>query len=112
LDSVTVDSCQKGGIFLGGAAFDIRNTTVTNNGPGQAGATAWGGIIVNALPSTGPAQLALVTIASNKQVGIACNQAITGTGVLATANVGGIEVGTTCNIMPCMTPSSTCGANP
>jgi hypothetical protein len=112
LDSVTVDSCQKGGIFLGGAAFDIRNTIVTNNGPGQAGATAWGGIMVNALPAAGTAQLALVTIQSNKQVGIACNGPITGTGVLAADNLGGIDVGTTCGITPCTTQSSTCGATP
>ena len=72
LDRVTVDSCRGGGVLLDGAAFDIRNTTITNNGPGQAGATAWGGILVNALPATGPAKLSRVTAMDNKQVGIAC----------------------------------------
>ena len=38
LDTVVVDSCQGGGILLDGAAFNITNTTVTNNGPGQDGA--------------------------------------------------------------------------
>jgi len=37
LDTVNVDTCQKGGILLNGAAFDIRNSVVTNNGPGQQG---------------------------------------------------------------------------
>ena len=112
LDGVTIDSCQKGGLFLGGAAFDVRNTVVTNNGPGQAGATAWGGILVNALPTGGTAQLTLVTVENNKQVGIACAGPVTGTGVFAANNTGGIEVGSACGITTCPTRSSTCGAGP
>jgi hypothetical protein len=112
LDGVTIDSCQKGGMFLGGAAFDVRNTVLTNNGPGQTGATAWGGILVNALPTAGTAQLTLVTVENNKQVGIACAGPVIGTGVFAANNTGGIEVGSTCGITTCPTRSSTCGAGP
>lgn len=110
LDTVTIDSCQKGGIFLDGAAFEIRNTTVTNNGPGQNGIASWGGILVNALPASGPALLDHVTIENNKQVGLSCVGAITGNGVFATGNTGGVEVGTACGVTPCPTPGPTCGA--
>ena len=110
VDTVTVDSCKKGGIFLDGTAFDIRNTTVTNNGPGQSGAVTWGGILVNALPASGPTQLNLVTVENNKQVGIVCSAAITGSGVLASGNTGGVDISTTCGITPCPAASATCGA--
>lgn len=108
LDTVVVDSCQGGGILLDGAAFQISNSTVTRNGPGQKGATTWGGILVNSLPPTGTAQLNLVTVENNTPVGIACSGAIQGTGVLANGN--GVDVATSCNITTCMPASSSCGA--
>ena len=37
VDTVVIDSCQGGGVLLDGAAFQISNTTVTNNGPGPKG---------------------------------------------------------------------------
>ena len=61
LDRVTVDSCQGGGILLDGAAFDIRNTTRhAATALRQAGATAWGGILVNALAAERDRAIALV----------------------------------------------------
>lgn len=110
LDHVTVDSCMGGGILLDGAAFDIRNTTVTNNGPGQQGTTSWGGILVNGLAPAGQKNLDLVTIENNRQVGLACAGEIFGSGVFVSDNAGGVQVQTTCNLMACSSKSSTCGA--
>ncbi|HVZ88948.1 MAG TPA: hypothetical protein VHG72_18410 [Polyangia bacterium] len=110
LNNVVVDSCQGGGVYLNGAAFDIENTTVTNNGPGTSGSTSWGGILVSALPASGPSVLNLDTIQANKQVGVACARAITGTEVYAAQNTGGVDISPTCNFQPCSLMSSTCGA--
>ena len=112
LSGVTVDSCQRGGILLAGAAFDIRNTVVTNNGPGDMMGTAWGGIRVSNPPPGGPTRLDLVTIENNKQVGLTCTAPITGNGVFAAGNSGGVEVSPTCNVTPCMPAGPTCGAGP
>ena len=113
LDTVTVDSCKGGGIFLNGAAFEIDNTTVTNNGPGQQGATTfWGGILVNMLPSSGPAKLNHVTIENNKQIGLTCIDAITGMDVFASGNDGGVQISGTCGISACPDAGATCGAQP
>jgi hypothetical protein len=112
LNTVTVDSCKGGGILLDGAAFDIRNTTVTNNGQGQQGAITWGGILVNTLPATGAMQLDLVTIESNKQIGLTCVGPITGSGVLASLNAGGVDISPTCGVAACSPASPTCGAQP
>ena len=109
LDTVVVDSCQGGGILLNGAGFTISNTTVTNNGPGQTGAIAWGGILVNSLPTSGPTTLNLVTIQGNRQLGLDCSAAIQGTGVFATGNTGG-EVANTCDITSCTPAGAGCGA--
>jgi hypothetical protein len=109
LEGVTVDSCLKGGIFLDGAAFDIRNTLVTNNGPGTQGTTLWGGVLVNSLPPSGPTALSQVTIQGNKQIGLTCAGGIQGTGVLATGNVGA-DVNPNCNVTACPAAGPTCGA--
>jgi len=112
LERVTVDGCKGGGILLDGASFHIENTTVSNNGPGQQGTSSWGGILVNTLPTTGPALLDFVTIQNNKQVGLACINKIVGMNVFASGNSGGIDVQTLCNVTPCTPASSSCGAQP
>lgn len=115
LDAVTVDSCQQGGILVDGVAFDIRNTTITNNGPGTSGAVLWGGIYVKSLPAVAgsAASLNLLTVENNKQVGIDCAVGpITGTGVLAGQNAGGVDIAPTCGISACLTPGPSCGASP
>ncbi len=87
MDTCAVTNNQGGGILLNGAAFDIKNTTVTGNGPGAfGGSTAWGGILVNNPPSGETTILNLVTIENNVGGGLSCNGAITGMGVLATGN--------------------------
>jgi hypothetical protein len=53
MDTCAVTNNPGGGILLNGAAFDIKNTTVTGNGPATfGGATAWGGILVKTFPGT------------------------------------------------------------
>jgi hypothetical protein len=110
LDTITVDSCKGGGILLDGAAFEIDKTTVTNNGPGQQGATPWGGILVNSLPGTGPKNLDLVTIQNNKQIGLTCSGSISGVGVFASGDSGGVDVSQTCGVALCPALGTACGA--
>lgn len=103
-----------GGILLDGAAFDIRNTTVTNNGPGTLGSTTWGGILINNPPTTGPRQLQFLTVQTNNPVGISCSAAVTASGVsgiLASGNTS-VEISPTCMFTSCGTASLTCGAQP
>jgi hypothetical protein len=109
LDTVTVDSCMAGGILLDGAAFDIRNATVTNNGPAQQGTTFWGGILVNSVPPSGQTRLDLVTIENNRAPGLLCVAAIQGDGVFASGNSTS-DIGSMCGITPCPSANSTCGA--
>jgi hypothetical protein len=107
LEHVTVDGCKYGGISLNGAAFDIENTTVANNGPSSD--LSWGGIRVSAVPVSGMAKLNLVTIQNNKAAGLSCAGAIQGTGVFTAGNASG-DVTPSCNVSPCLSMSTTCGA--
>ena len=116
--SLHVDTCAVinnpgGGILLNGAAFDIENTIITGNGPGQTtGGTFWGGIRVDGLPSSGPAILNLVTVENNNPVGISCSGSITGTGVLVTGNTSA-QIANSCGLSSCSpTPDggTGCGA--
>jgi hypothetical protein len=110
LDRMTVQTNGGGGILLDGARFDIRNTLVTDNGPGQYGAQIfWGGILVQSPPAGGPARLERVSAVSNRQVGISCSAAIEGTGVLASGNPGGVEATPACGLNLCMAGAG-CGA--
>jgi len=109
LDHVTVTGNVGGGILLDGAAFEIRNSTVTSNGPAVQGAVSWGGIFANNPPAAGPKTLDLLTVQGNLSPGITCSSAITGTGVLASSNLGG-DVISTCGFAPCTAASASCGA--
>jgi hypothetical protein len=109
LSGVTIDSCAGGGILLGGAAFDIENTTVTNNGPSSD--LSWGGIRVQSMPASGSALLHLVTIENNKAAGLSCASGATvqGDGVFASGNSAG-QIASTCGVTACTPMSATCGA--
>ena len=109
LEHVTVTGNVGGGIFLDGAAFEIRNSTVTSNGPAVHGPVSWGGIFANNPPTAGPKMLDLLTVQGNLSPGITCSSAITGTGILASANLGG-DVISTCGFSPCAAASASCGA--
>jgi hypothetical protein len=100
-----------GGMLLDGASFDIQNTSVTNNGPGMdLMGNVWGGIRISN-PVAG-SKMNLVTVKDNKQVGISCSGMVSGTGVLATNNVGGVEItNAACGFSSCGTVvTTTCGS--
>jgi hypothetical protein len=107
LDHVTIDSNRGGGILLDGSAFDIRNSTVTNNGPSAD--LSWGGIRVQSLPASGLTAIHLVTIQNNKAPGLSCAAAIQGDGVFASGNGTG-DIAATCGITACSPAGPTCGA--
>jgi hypothetical protein len=110
LQNVTVKDNLKGGILLDGAAFDIRNTTVKNNGPGDMAGALWGGIRIASPPASGPNLLENVTVQGNTEVGISCTAMVQGTGVLASGNTASLQITPTCGITACTTAGPTCGA--
>lgn len=112
MDHCTVQNNSAGGVLVNGAAFTIKNTTVTSNGPGQSGAITWGGILVNNPASGGANVLDHLTVQSNMPVGIACSAGVSGQGVSASGSTGGVDIGTVCGFSSCGTPSATCGAQP
>jgi hypothetical protein len=111
MDTCAVNDNPGGGILLNGAAFDIKNTTVTGNGVGQTSGYTWGGILVQSLPATGSTNLSLVSIKNNTAggTGLVCVGAIQGTGVLASGNTP-FDINTTCAVTACTSASTTCGA--
>jgi hypothetical protein len=115
MDTCAVINNPGGGILLNGAAFDIKNTTVTGNGQGIfGGATPWGGILINNPPSSGTTALNLVTIQNNIGGGLTCTGAITGIGVLATGNTSALlgQIAVSCgSFTSCSADGgATCGA--
>jgi hypothetical protein len=112
LDHVTVRDNQKGGLLVDGAGFEVRDATFTGNGPGQFGLASWGGVLINMPPASSPALLDRLTIRDNKQVGLSCSGSVSGSGVLATGNSGGVDIAPTCGILTCAPAGPTCGAQP
>ena len=111
MDECTIKNNPGGGILLAGTAFDIRNSKVIGNGPGETTAgTIWGGMRVESLPAGGQASLSMVTIQNNLAPGLTCSAAIQGQGVLATGNA--VDIATSCGVVSCATPSPTCGVQP
>lgn len=116
LDHVSVSSNVAGGIILDGAAFDIRNTTVSNNGANIA-TLPFGGILIENLPTSTatPRSIALCTVASNQLVGVVCGAGAllspAPTSILATSNIGG-DVSGACGFASCGAAGNTCGAGP
>jgi hypothetical protein len=112
MDSCAVSNNGGGGILLNGAAFDIKNTTITGN-RANIDSTPWGGIYVQSLPASGPMILDFVTIQNNLGPGLVCalTTAIQGTGILATGNMAG-EITTSCSVTSCSASdaSASCGA--
>jgi hypothetical protein len=115
LDTCSVVNNPGGGILLNVAAFDIKNTTVSNNGSGSLGGFSWGGVLADNPPTGGPATLSNVTIQSNGQVGLVCSGSIAAsTSVLAIGNNTGStkptdQISTSCGITACAATSATCG---
>ena len=111
MDAVTVAGNPGGGILLDGAAFNIANTAVTNNGPGDVMGTTWGGVRVQGLAASGPRKFSQVTIQNNAGPGISCTAAVAGMGVLATGN-SAVDISPTCGFTSCMPAGAGCGATP
>jgi hypothetical protein len=110
LEKVIVDSCSGGGILLDGAAFDIQNTMVTRNGPGDDMGNTWGGLLIKKLPLSGPSHLDLITVQNNTGTGISCSATVTNAGgVLASGN-DPVEISPTCGFSACGIAGPMCGA--
>jgi hypothetical protein len=110
MESCTITDNPGGGILLAGAAFDIEDTLVAGNGPGQtAGGTIFGGIRVESLPSAGVTRLDHVTLQDNLAPGMSCASSIEGVGILASGNAA-LDIASSCGVTACSPASSTCGA--
>jgi hypothetical protein len=115
LGHVVVDSCMGGGILLNGAAFDVENTTLTNDGPTQTGPVSWGAIYVAALPPAGkPAVLNQVTLLNDPPVAVACIDKVDGRNIAVSLMPGTLAFQSSCGITACgpADAGSTCGAQP
>jgi len=110
MESCTISDNPGGGILLAGAAFDIKDTLVAGNGPGQtAGGTIFGGIRVESLPTTGVTRLDRVTLQDNLAPGLSCAASIEGTGILASGNAA-LDIASSCGVAACSPAGATCGA--
>jgi hypothetical protein len=110
MDTCAVKNNPGGGILLNGAAFDIKNTTVTGNGSGTFLGLPWGGVLVQSPPTGGPTNLSLVTVQTNDGGGVTCSAGIQGSGVLSSGNTNTVnQIGPACAITACTPASATCG---
>jgi hypothetical protein len=105
LNGVTVDNCGGGGLVLSGTTFDLEKTTVTNNGPGPSGTS--GGINISTAGSG--SKLNLVTVTGNTPIGVACDAAISATGVYVMSNTGS-QIAANCMFTSCAQAGTGCGA--
>jgi hypothetical protein len=111
MNHCTIAANTKGGILLDAADFDITNTTVTGNGPGDDGGAAWGGLRLKNLVMTNKRSLGFLTVMNNNQVGVSCSGGVDAASVLVTGSAGGVQVSASCGFMSCGdTVTPTCGA--
>jgi hypothetical protein len=111
LRNAAVQNNNGGGIYIDGARFDIRNTVISGNGPGQAGIA--GGMSVQAVSGT-PARLENVSIKMNNAVGLTCasNVTVMATGLFAKDN-SVRDVALSCaGVTTCASEGAGCGASP
>lgn len=99
-----VEGNAKGGILINGAGFDIMNTVVAGNGPGEAaGSVFWGGVAVFSPAAGKPNRIVNATIVNNNAPGVVCSTALqTATGLIASGNTLG-QTGTACAVPMCCT---------
>jgi hypothetical protein len=113
LNRCTVATNTKGGILVDGANFDITNTTVTGNGPGDDAGAAWGGLRLKNLSTISKKSLGFLSVMSNNQVGVSCAGSVDATSVLVSGSSGGVEISPSCGFMSCgAAVTATCGAQP
>ena len=111
LQHVIVDNNPGGGVLVDGAGFEIRNTSITRNGPATTGPTTWGGMLVQNLSALTLRAIDLVTIQNNGGPGLSCSDRIDGTRLLASDNAAS-NIGITCQVTPCSPAGPACGAQP
>lgn len=111
VDGCTVTKHADGGILVSGAAFDLRSSTIANNGTGQTSdGIVWSGMRIDKLPTNGSTSLNLITIVDNASTGLSCVAGVHGQGVLARGNA--INITTSCGFSSCIVAGPTCGAQP
>lgn len=104
LNRAVVQKNAKGGILLKGAGFDIENTIVAGNGPGDdpTGQFQWGGVLVQLPPQGSPMRFVNNTIFANNVIGLSCNGQINATGLLTYGTPSpGRDVAPACTVSPC-----------
>jgi hypothetical protein len=106
---VIVDGNKKGGVLIDGAGFDLRDSTIVGNGPGDIMGFPWGGVRIQNAASVVPASLDRLTIRNNNPVGLSCSGTVVSSGVFATTNTS-VDIATTCGITPCSPAGPSCGA--
>jgi hypothetical protein len=109
LEDSSVDNNGGGGVLLQQSSFDLRNVTVSDNGPGTLNLATWGGIAIVDPPANGSKRLQRVSIVQNKGPGLSCSTVVDGDGVRADQN-STVDVNPTCGVTSCGAPSATCGA--
>ncbi len=115
LSRVTISGCQGGGLWLNGAAFDVENSTISGNGPGDHNGSIWGGILETALgPATGTTanNISQVSVLNNMGQDITCKDGLVGRDVLVYDSNKAVQVSPGCNLLLCMDAGAMCGAQP
>lgn len=113
MDRCSVMNNKRGGILVDGAGFDIKNSAITGNGPGDDAGAAWGGLRLKNLVAAGKKSLGFLTVMSNNQVGVSCSGSVDATSVLVSGSSGGVDISPSCGFTSCGTAvTATCGAQP
>ncbi len=107
VEQATVINNPGGGVLADGGTLVVFNSLVSGNGPGFLGATAWGGVLLNAAGAG--TRLERVSVLDNKNTGVACSAGDDAQGVRASGNVG-IEIAPACNFVSCGAAGPMCGA--
>jgi hypothetical protein len=93
LDRSMVDGNLKGGILINGAAYDITNTVIANNGGTSSACGAWGGVCIANQSSGALGRFLNNTVVGNGLVGVACQTTSpTVLGSIVTAPTGAISI--------------------
>ncbi len=85
MNRCVVEGNAKGGILLKSAGFDITNTVVAGNGPGDdpTGQFQWGGVLIQVPGAGRAARFANNTVVGNNVLGLSCNGKVDTPGLIA-----------------------------
>ncbi|MDX2087887.1 MAG: hypothetical protein SFX73_08555 [Kofleriaceae bacterium] len=108
-----IENNAKGGVLVRGGGFDLANSIIVGNGPGETpGGAFWGGIAFTSNTAS-PARVANSTIVNNESAGIVCAAALqspTGLIVFGNRNTPA-QIGSTCAATVCCTGDPMLDAN-